>query len=69
MRNMNLSRAVLVILMAAAIGTASAKDEWWGDDDYWAGKGSVSAARPVDAGSRGAAACDSRYPLVDCFNP
>ncbi len=69
MRNMKFSKAVLVILMATAAGAAIAKDEWSGDDDYWSGKSSTPAAQQASARSGSGAACDSRYPLVDCFNP
>ncbi|MCZ7563755.1 MAG: hypothetical protein M5U08_08055 [Burkholderiales bacterium] len=69
MRNMKLSKAVLVTLMATAASGALAKDEWSGDDDYWSGKSSTPAAQQASAKSGSGAACDSRYPLVDCFNP
>lgn len=69
MRNMKLSKAVLVILIATAASGVFAKDEWSGDDDYWSGKSSTPAAQQASARSGGGAACDSRYPLVDCFNP
>lgn len=69
MRNIRLSKAVLVILMATAASAALAKDEWSGDDEYWSGKSSTPAAQQASARSGSGAACDSRYPLVDCFIP